>query len=110
MAKNFIHDGRRIVCPAPAGGVTSGDFVVIGSMFGVALTTAAAGVNFTLAVGGVWTLPKATGAVTIGAPVYWDATAKNVTTTVGSNQKIGVAEQAAASADTVMTVRLNTTF
>ncbi|MFK4047653.1 DUF2190 family protein [Roseomonas mucosa] len=110
MAKNFIHDGRRLVCQAPAGGVLSGAFTVIASLFGVALTTAAAGSNFTLHLGGVWTLPKATGAIAQGAPVYWDATAKVITGTAGSNLKVGVAETAAASADTVMAVRLNAVF
>jgi len=110
MAKNFIHDGRRPVMTAPTGGVTSGDLVVIGAVFGVALTSAAAGAQFTLAVGGVWTLPKASGAVTAGAAVYWDATAKNITATAGSNLKVGVAEQAALTADTAMPIRLNDNF
>jgi len=110
MAKNFIHDGRRLVMTAPAGGVTSGGFAMIGAVFGIALTSAAAGAQFTLAVGGVWTLPKGSGAITAGAAVYWDAAAKAVTTTVGSNQKIGVAEQAALTADTALPIRLNDNF
>ena len=47
--------------------------------------------------------PKASGAVTINAPLYWDDTAKNVTTVAGSapaNTKIGYALEAMGAADT----------
>jgi len=34
--KNYIQEGRMITVAVPAGGVTSGDGVVIGALFGVA--------------------------------------------------------------------------
>jgi predicted RecA/RadA family phage recombinase len=110
MAKNYIGQGRRFICTAPSGGVVSGRLYVIGAMFGIALTTAAQGATFQLAIGEAWTLPKASGAITQGAVVYWDSTAGNVTTTVGSNTKIGVAESAAASGDATVQVKLNDNF
>src|SRR5262245_30009453 len=49
---------------------------------------------------GVCTLAKATGAITAGARVHSDNTAKNVTTTASGNWLIGAATAAAASGDT----------
>ena len=43
---------------------------------------------------------KATGAIGEGVPLYWDDTAKNVTTTATSNTLICYANEAALSADT----------
>lgn len=111
MAKNFVHDGRRIPCAAPAGGVVSGRVYAIGQIFGVALTTAAAGETFVLAVGGVWRFARATGTANpAGTVMYWDSTNNRVTATATNNLKIGVVEIDAASGDTDMTVRLNTSF
>jgi predicted RecA/RadA family phage recombinase len=46
--------------------------------------------------------PKATGQVwSVGSLLYWDDTAKNFTTTVGTNTKCGHALAAALSADVV---------
>lgn len=45
--------------------------------------------------------PKASGAIAIGAAVYWDATAGNVTTTSASNTLIGHAIEAMGAGDTV---------
>lgn len=44
--------------------------------------------------------PKAAGAIGVGAAVYWDATAGNVTTTSASNTAIGFAIEAMESGDT----------
>lgn len=41
---------------------------------------------------------KAAGAVTIGADVYWDATAKAYTATAGSNAKVGTCVRSGAAA------------
>lgn len=43
---------------------------------------------------------KATGAITVDAPLYWDDTNKEVTTTSTDNTLIGFAAEAAESADT----------
>ena len=77
--------------PRPAKG-RSGTGYLIGNLFVVATVTAAATAPFTAQTAGVVTLPKNTGqAMTEGAAVYWDDVAKNVTTTVGSNKKLGQA-------------------
>jgi plasmid stabilization system protein ParE len=47
--KNYIQEGRMISVAAPAGGMASGDGVVVGALFGVASKTAAAGETVTIA-------------------------------------------------------------
>jgi predicted RecA/RadA family phage recombinase len=90
--KNYVQKGDRVTLTAPAGGVVSGTGYLIGNLFVVATASAAAGIAFSAQTGGVVTLPKnATQAMAEGAAVYWDDVAKNVTTTVGSNKKLGQA-------------------
>lgn len=55
---------------------------------------------------GVYTVPKATGAIGLGAKVYYDATAKNVTTTASGNTFCGYAYAAALSADATLPIIL----
>ena len=89
----------------------SGNGYLIGSMFGISPVTAVAGVMIALHLVGVFTLAKNSAeAWTVGALLYWDNSAKNVTTTVGSNTKIGVAVAAAANPSSVGNVRLNAVF
>jgi predicted RecA/RadA family phage recombinase len=90
--KNFVQPGDRVTLTAPVGGVVSGTAYLIGNLFGVATSSGAAGAAVNFQTIGVVTLPKNnTQAMTEGAAVYWDDSAKNVTTTVGSNKKIGQA-------------------
>lgn len=96
--RNFIQPGKVISLPAPYA-VTSGAGCLVGSIFGVAEAPAAAGTQVPLRRFGVFTLPKATGAITLGATLYWDDTNKVVTTTAAGNIKIGAAVTAQASGD-----------
>lgn len=108
--KNFLQEGDVVSVAAPAA-VTSGKGVLVGTMFGVATADAASGATVAIKTNGVVSLDKATGqSWTVGAAIYWDNSAKNCTTTTTSNTKIGVAIAAAASADTVGSVRLNGAF
>lgn len=43
--KNYIQEGRMITVAAPAGSVTSGDGVIVGSLFGIATEAAGDGVT-----------------------------------------------------------------
>jgi len=108
--KNFIMEGKTITLTAPYA-VTSGQGLLVGSIFGVACADAAISTEVETLLDGVFTLAKATGAAwTVGALIYWDNTAKNCTTTAASNKLIGVAQAAAASGDAVGNVRLNAAF
>ena len=110
--RNFVMSGCTLTVLAVAP-VASGDFVVAGAAFGVAATDAQVGDQFEMQAGGVFDLPKAAGeAWTFGKVLYWDATAKRVTATAGTNLKIGLAAapEGEQSADIVGRVRLNGSF
>lgn len=108
--KNFIQDGDTITVVAPYA-VASGAGCLVGSLFGVAVSDALINAEVEIKTTGVFDMAKATGAAwTVGARIYWDDTAKNCTTTVGTNKLIGVATAAAASGDTVGRVRLSGAF
>lgn len=108
--KNFVMEGKTITLPAPYA-ITSGQGLLVGSIFGIAAADAAISADVETLLEGVFTLTKATGAAwTVGALIYWDNTAKNCTTTVSTNKLVGVATAAAASGDTVGNVRLNAAF
>jgi len=107
--QNFVQAGNTVTVTAPAD-VSSGGGLLVGSLFGVAACDALSGADVETVTEGVFDLTKATGAITQGAKVYWDNTAKNVTTTASGNTLIGVAIAAAASGDATARVRLNGSF
>ncbi|MCC4254132.1 DUF2190 family protein [Sphingobium naphthae] len=107
--KNFVQKGENIDLVAPRA-LASGEGFLVGALFAVASAAAALNAPVVGVTVGVFDLPKAAGAVTAGQRLYWDNTAFNVTTTVGSNTLIGVATTAAASGAATARVRLNGTF
>lgn len=112
MATNILDDGEQIDITA-SGNVTSGQLLVAGQMFGVALISGVSGDRIPVATGVRATLPKmnaASNAFTVGANVHWDATNAVVTASATSNLKIGVATAAAATSDATAIVRLNGSF
>ena len=104
---NYKQPGDIIDFTAPAGGVTSGQALLFGAIFGVASTTQAEGKRVAVQVEGVFTLPKATGnGLTEGQKAYWDDTAKKITGTASGNTLVGHAVEAADTAATEAVVRL----
>jgi len=109
--KNYVSAGNNITVSAPAA-LNSGDGVLVGSLFGVASSDAAAGDQVAIVVKGVFTMPKVgSQAWTVGAKVYWDSANNRCTTVATGNTLIGVATAAVAGGanDTTGTVRLNGT-
>lgn len=105
--KNYLQLGDNLTLPAPYN-VNSGDGALIGAIFGVASTTELIGADCSFVRIGVFTLAKATGqAWAVGVKLYWDNTAKNVTTTSSANTLIGAAAAAALSADATGNVLLS---
>lgn len=105
--KTKISSGDVIDFTAPSGGVVSGVGVLLGKLFVIAVTTAAAGETVAGDAKGVFD-HAAEGAgsgqdLAVGDDVYWDATNKRLTKTATSNTKVGVA--VAAKASTATTVR-----
>jgi len=106
MATNYVQEGKTLNYTAGAD-ITSGQFVLVGTIGGVAKTDIANGKTGAVHVCGVFSIPKATGAVTQGAKLYWDESESEVTTTATDNTLIGVAAAAAASGDSNVHVLLN---
>lgn len=98
--KNYVQPDESLDIITPSGGVVSGQGLLIGKMFGVVSADAAEGDAAVIRKNGVFSLPKATGAITAWAKVFWDDTAKKVTTVVSGNTFVGYCVEAAATNDT----------
>jgi predicted RecA/RadA family phage recombinase len=106
--KNFIQRGDVITVAAPTGGVTSGQGVLVGNLFGVVAKTAAEGESVEIAMVGVYELPKlASAVIAAAARVAWDDTAKEVVLPSTGMVPIGVATAAAGNGAATVRVRLD---
>lgn len=99
--------GDCLIDHTPSSAVAAGDVVVLNDLVTVAPRAIAANKLGAVAVEGVWSMPKASGAIGQGAIVYWDATAGNVTTTATNNKRAGKAAKAAGANDTTVQVLIN---
>jgi predicted RecA/RadA family phage recombinase len=105
--KNFIQDGNVLPLTAPRA-VAAGEGFQVGSLFAVATAAAASSAAVEGCITGVYSLTKVSAqAWTVGAAIYWDNTAFNCTTTVGSNKLIGYAVEAAVNPSSTGIVRLS---
>lgn len=107
--KNFVQNGDYIEFTAGAT-ITSGQLVQVGSLHGVAVTDVANGANGTLAMEGVFTLPKLTAAAadacTAGGPVYFSSGSVSGSDSSGTRKLVGYSLAAAAQAVATVQVRL----
>jgi predicted RecA/RadA family phage recombinase len=102
MATNYHSPGDVLTLTAPSGGVVSGTGYVIGSLFVVALGTAAQTMPFEGKRTGVFRMPKATHATDIafaeGEAVFYNNTTKVWNKTAGGLiAGAGIVVKAAAS-------------
>lgn len=108
--KNFIQNGDVITATAPTGGITSGQGMVMGALFGVAATTAAEGEAVNIATRGVYELAKRTTATfTAGTVVSYDLPNRRCDAPGSGFYPIGVATEARGNGATTVPVRLNGT-
>lgn len=107
MARNFVQTGEALTFIAPYA-VTSGAGMLVGVMFAVALADAAINTPVEGRRLGVWDLAKTTGQAWVAdtTKLYWDNTARKVTTTSAGNVFIGVARQSQAAGDVIGRVLL----
>lgn len=105
MAQNLIQDGD-VMPVVLSGTVTSGSAIVVGDTVGVALNSGVSGETIQVAICGVYELPKASGAISQGAVLYWDAANSNLTTTASTHKKAGIAFLDAASGDATVQLKL----
>ncbi|WP_149539654.1 DUF2190 family protein [Siccirubricoccus phaeus] len=107
--RNFVQPGDSLAVAVPyAGGVTAGQGVLVGALFGVAAVDGAQNAVIEAATQGVFDLTKEPSlAISAGARVFWDNTNRRVTTTATGNFSIGIATTAALAADATVRVWLN---
>jgi predicted RecA/RadA family phage recombinase len=107
--RNFVQPGDSLAVAVPyAGGVTAGQGVLVGALFGVAAVDGAQNAVIEAATQGVFDLTKEPAlAISAGARVFWDNTNRRVTATATGNFSIGIATAAALAADATVRVWLN---
>ncbi len=105
MQARFIHDGKSIDFLSETA-VPAGTIVALGDLLGIAKLDLQAGRLGALHVVGVYDVVKGDAAITLGAKVYWDATAKQAVTTATGNKLLGIAVLAATAEDTTVRVRI----
>lgn len=81
--------------------------LVIGSRVGIAGMTIEPGEVGSVHVSGVFEFDKASGAIAIGAEVYYNASTGKITTTASSATKAGFAVEAAADSAAKVLVKIN---
>lgn len=107
--KNLLQEGDVITVTAPYA-LTSGGGCLVGSLFGVAVNTAASGAEAQIAMTGVVSIAKTSAlAIAQGDKLYWDNTNKVVNKTSSGNTFVGVAVAAAANPSSVVSMRLGIT-
>ena len=107
--RNFVQPGDSLAVTIPyATGVTAGQGVLVGALFGVAAVDGAQNAVIEAATQGVFDITKQPAlAITAGARLFWDDTNRRVTTTATGNFSIGIATAAALAADATVRVWLN---
>jgi predicted RecA/RadA family phage recombinase len=86
-----------------AGGVTSGQGVLVGALFGVAAVDGVQNAVIECQTKGVFDIAKEPAlAITAGARLFWDNTNRRLTTTATGNFQVGLATVAALAADTTV--------
>jgi len=108
MTATFIQRGDSID-HVPEEDIAAGQIVVIGDLVGIAKLDIKAGTRGALALTGIFTIPKWTGAVDAGTKMYWDTEAATTDADDGSGNAlpyIGKSVYATVNADTTIVVRL----
>jgi predicted RecA/RadA family phage recombinase len=103
LMKNYVQPGNTVTFIADTAGVSSGDGVLYGSLFGVAATDAVGGEEYEAQVVGVFSLPKDGSAIDPGGKVYWTGTA----CAASGSTLIGVSVEGADASAATVAVRLN---
>lgn len=105
MQARFLHDGKSIDY-IPESDIAAGTVVVEGDLVGITKLDIPAGGLGALHVVGVYAVAKGVNAITLGAKVYWDNTAKQATTTSTGNKPLGLVVAEATADDSIVLVRL----
>jgi predicted RecA/RadA family phage recombinase len=107
LASNFVQCGETIRLTAPYGRL-SGEAALIGHLFGVALADVDSSAEVEWSIEGVWDLVcVSTDTPAQGDKLYWDDSAKKITTTSSANTYVGVCAVTKTSGPTTVRIRLN---
>lgn len=105
--KNFVQNGVVLSLLAAAA-VNAGDGLLVGKIFGVAVSNVAAGASGEFQTVGVFELPALAADVAAqGAILYWDAVNKRLTVTAAGNTRVGVAVVAKAANAATATIKID---
>jgi predicted RecA/RadA family phage recombinase len=105
--KTYIAPGKSLPVTAPTGGVTSGQGVLIGTLFGIVQYDAVAGAEVEILTEGVVEIGKTSALqIDVGDRLFWDATNKVVNKTATAQVCIGVAVSAAANPSSSVKMKL----
>ncbi|NML62264.1 DUF2190 family protein [Massilia sp. RP-1-19] len=105
--KNFIQKGVTLTLLVAAA-AQAGEAVLVGKIFGVALSDVAAGKSGEFVTEGVFELPALAGDVAAqGAVLYWDTANERLTTTDVGNTRVGVAVEAKAGGAAIAVIKLD---
>lgn len=105
--KNYIQPGNVIQIASLAAAMTKGVGFKVGSLFGIAVDTAAIGEVGELAVEGVFEVAKlAADNMTLGLKVNWDDTNKWVKLATSDLDNVGTVVEAAGAASTKVKIKL----
>ena len=106
--RNYVQPGDSLALAVPyAGGVTSGQGVLVGALFGVAAVDGVQNAVIECQTKGVFDITKEPAlAITAGARLFWDNTNRRLTTTATNNTLVGVATAAKAAGASTARVRL----
>ena len=99
--RNFVQPGASLAVSVPyVGGVTSGQGVMVGALFGIAAVDGAQNATIEAQTQGVFDITKEPAlAIAAGSRAFWDNTNRRITTTVTGNFQVGIATAAALAAD-----------
>lgn len=105
--QTLINEGEVLDVVLAADATTEVPFL-LGDLLVVPVKSGLSGETIACVAQGNVFLPKVTGtAITAGAKVYWNDTAKNITTTSSGNKHVGYCSFGAASGATTIAVLLN---
>jgi predicted RecA/RadA family phage recombinase len=105
--KSYIQPGHALTVTTPAGGVLSGEGVLIGTLFGIAQYDAVEGAEVEILTEGVVEIPKTSALqIDVGDRLFWDATNKVVNKTATAQVCVGVAVSAAANPSGTVRIKL----
>jgi predicted RecA/RadA family phage recombinase len=105
--RNYLQIGDTVTVAAPAA-VSSGDGVLVGTLFGIAANDADSAAEVEIKTRGVFEMPKTSAqAWTVGSAIYWNGSLCTTADGSGANTLIGKAMAVAANPSATGVVRLD---